>query len=159
MEKLPDNIRRVFDVRIKLLRPNAIVPAQATPGAAGRDLYACFGPDPAEYTVLNIGQRVSVPTGIAIGLPKDHVGLCCPRSGLAMRDGITVLNAPGVIDEDYTGEICVLLINRGERRFEIHQGDRIAQLVVVPVAHTSFTIVDDLEATKRGVGGFGSTGR
>jgi len=159
MERLPDNVRRVFDVRIKLLRPNAIVPAQATPGAAGRDLYACFGPNSAEYMTVHPAGRAMIPTGIAIGLPKDHVGLCCPRSGLAVRDGITVLNAPGVIDEDYTGEVNVLLVNHGMKPFEIHQGDRIAQLVVVPVAHISFTIVDDLEATKRGGGGFGSTGR
>lgn len=159
MEKLPDNVRRVFEVRIKLLRPNAIVPAQATPGAAGRDLYACFGPEPTEFSVIYPGGRTLIPTGIAIGLPKDHVGLCCPRSGLALREGVTVANAPGVIDEDYTGEIGVILANHGIKKFEVHQGDRIAQLVVVPVAHISFTIVDDLEATGRGGGGFGSTGR
>ncbi len=108
---------------------------------------------------LRPGGRALIPTGVAIALPEGHGGLCCPRSGLARSDGITVLNAPGIHDEDYTGESCVILVNQGEVDFVVRPGDRVAQLVVVPVALVAVEIVDALPSTERGDRGFGSTSR
>lgn len=99
-----------------------------------------------------------IPTGIAIELPRGSEGQIRPRSGLAIRDGITVLNAPGTIDADYRGEVKVILINLGQVDAVIRRGDRLAQLVVAPVARASWAEVEDLDATPRGAGGFGSTG-
>jgi dUTP pyrophosphatase len=131
------------------------VPAYATDGAAGLDLSAC-GP---EQIVIAPGGRALVPTGIAIALPAGHEGQVRPRSGLAARFGLTVLNAPGTIDEDYRGELQVLLVNLGSEPATIAPGDRIAQLVVAPVRRVEVTEVDELDPTARGDGGFGSTGR
>lgn len=132
------------------------LPAPATPGAAGLDLVAALAP--GARLKLPPGGRMLVPTGLVLQLPSGYEGQVRPRSGLALRHGITVLNAPGTIDADYRGEVQVLLINLGQDAFSIERGDRIAQLVVAPVSQTRFVLVDTLETTTRGAGGFGSTG-
>lgn len=141
-------------LRVKLLRSDAALPRYATDGAAGLDLSAAID---APIT-LAPGARAAVPTGIAIALPPEHEGQVRPRSGLARRAGVTVVNAPGTIDEDYRGEIEVLLVNLGREDVVIRSGDRIAQLVVAPVRRVQIVAVDELDATARGQGGFGSTG-
>jgi dUTP pyrophosphatase len=131
------------------------MPSRATSGSAGFDLRASvdapLGLDP--------GERASVPTGIAIALPDGFEAQIRPRSGLAARHGIALVNAPGTVDADYRGEIRVLLINLGAERFEIARGDRIAQLVVHRLPDVDFEAVDELPASERGAGGFGHTGR
>lgn len=141
-------------LRVKLVRPNAQPPRYASEGAAGLDLAAAIDAP----VVVGPRERAAVPTGIAIELPPGHEGQVRPRSGLARRHGVTVLNAPGTIDEDYRGEIEVLLVNLGDRSFAIAPGDRIAQLVVAPVRRVAVEIAADLSTTSRGHGGFGSTG-
>lgn len=141
-------------LRVERLREDARVPAYATDGAAGLDLAAALD---APLTLLP-GRRAAVPTGLAIELPPGTEGQVRPRSGLAARHGITVLNAPGTIDEDYRGELKVLLINLGEEPFVIEHGFRIAQLVVAPIARVRCELVGGLDRTARGAGGFGSTG-
>lgn len=131
-------------------------PAYASEGAAGIDLYAAL--PPGQKLVLEPGARDLVPTGFSIALPRGYEGQIRPRSGLAAEHGVTVLNAPGTIDSDYRGEIKTLLINLGAQPFEIVRGMRIAQLVIATVAHVALVEVDDLDATIRGAGGFGSTG-
>ena len=128
------------------------LPARATAGAAGADLVA------AEELTLSPGQVHAVATGIALALPEGYEAQVRPRSGLALKHGVTVLNAPGTIDADYRGEVKVILINHGAEPFRIARGDRIAQLVVAPVIATRFERVDALPDTARGDGGFGSTG-
>ena len=130
------------------------LPAYETAGAAGLDLRAAV----AETLVLAPGARALVPTGLAMQLPEGFEGQVRPRSGLAVRHGVTVLNAPGTVDSDYRGEIKVLLINHGDEPFPIRRGDRIAQLVIAPVTHAKLTEVATLDSTERGAGGFGSTG-
>jgi dUTP pyrophosphatase len=133
------------------------LPQYATSGAAGLDLSAALD---APLDVPSLG-RVRVPTGLSIALPAGHEGQVRPRSGLAARLGLTVLNAPGTIDEDYRGELLVLLVNLGSETVTLMPGDRIAQLVVAPVTQVRVELreqLDDLGATERGVGGFGSTG-
>jgi dUTP pyrophosphatase len=144
-------------LRVYRMRPSALVPRYKSSGAAGMDLAACLD------TPLTIapGRAARVPTGLQIALPHGHEGQVRPRSGLAARHGITVLNAPGTIDADYRGEVQVLLVNHGAEAFTIESGDRIAQLVVVPVTRVEIDAVDDeaaLGGTERGEGGFGSTG-
>ena len=141
-------------VRIQRLRGALPLPTYETPGAAGMDLRAEI--DAA--IVLDVGERVRVPTGIAIGLPHGFEAQVRPRSGLALKAGVTVLNAPGTIDEDYRGEISVVLINHGRQHFVIEPGARIAQLVVAPVTRATWELVDSLDVTTRGGGGYGSTG-
>lgn len=129
------------------------VPAYAHPGDAGADLCA------AEAVRLAPRQRATVGTGVRIALPDGHVGFVVPRSGLASRHGITIVNAPGTVDAGYRGELRVTLLNTDdEEAYQVAVGDRIAQLVVMPVAHARFVPVDDLEASVRGERGFGSTG-
>jgi dUTP pyrophosphatase len=130
------------------------VPMPATSGSAGCDLAAAV-PD---EIVLAPGQRVLVPTGFAIALPQGYEAQVRPRSGLALHHGITVPNAPGTIDADYRGEIQVILMNQGAEPFPIRRGDRIAQLVVAPVATVAWQEVAALDETERGAGGFGHTG-
>ena len=130
-----------------------LLPRRASPAAAGFDLVA------AAPVVLQPGARARVPTGIAIALPAGHEAQVRPRSGLADRHGVTVLNAPGTIDADYRGEVQVLLINLGDAPFPIERGLRIAQLVVARVADCGVEVVEVLDDTARGDGGFGSTGR
>jgi len=130
------------------------LPAYATGGSAGVDLAAAV---PASVT-LAPGARALIPTGFAIALPPGFEAQVRPRSGLALRSGVTVLNAPGTIDADYRGEIGVILVNLGEAPVEIAPGDRIAQLVVAPVTRTAWREVAALDGSRRGAGGFGSTG-
>jgi dUTP pyrophosphatase len=128
------------------------LPAYARPGDAGLDLRA------SESVKLEPGERRLVPTGLAIAVPEGHAGLLLPRSGLAMQKGVTVLNAPGLIDSGYRGELKVLLINHGGEVVAIARGERIAQLVIQPVASVTLVEVERLPDSARGVGGFGSTG-
>jgi dUTP pyrophosphatase len=126
-----------------------------TPRAAGMDLRAVL---PEDLTLLP-GARALVPTGIAIALPAGYEAQVRPRSGLALRHGIALVNSPGTIDPDYRGEICVIIINHGSEPFVVGNGERIAQLVVAPFARVEFREVEELEETERGEGGFGHTGR
>ena len=135
------------------------LPDYATEGAAGLDLRACLAPNDRR-TGLRLASlnRVLVPTGLAIALPDGHEGQLRPRSGLAVRHGLTLLNTPGTIDADYRGEVQVLMVNLGAETATVRHGDRIAQLVVAPVARVRPQAVDALADTERGAGGFGSTG-
>ena len=128
------------------------LPAYAKPGDAGLDLRA------SELARLEPGERRLVPTGLAVAIPGGHAGFVLPRSGLAMQKGVTVLNAPGLIDSGYRGELKVLLINHGAEPVIIERGERIAQLVVQRVVSVTLVEVDRLPDSARGVGGFGSTG-
>jgi dUTP pyrophosphatase len=130
------------------------LPAYASPGAAGMDIAAAIGTD----IVIAPGARHAVPSGLAMAVPSGHEVQIRPRSGLALRHGITVANAPGTIDSDYRGEVKVILVNLGEAPFTITRGMRIAQMVVAPVIQASLILADSLDATDRGDGGFGSTG-
>ena len=132
------------------------LPAYHSARAAGLDLIAAV---PADKPIaIPPGGRASVPTGIAIALPPGHEGQIRPRSGIAIRHGVTVLNAPGTIDADYRGEILVILINHGSVTFEVTRGTRIAQLVIAPVLRAKLTEAVSLDETERKTGGFGSTG-
>ncbi len=142
-------------VPVVQLDPDLPLPAYARPGDAGLDLVARF-----DTTLLPRGGRGLVPTGVAFALPEGYAGFVQPRSGLALRHGVTVLNSPGLIDAGYRDELKVLLVNLDPTEpFEIHRGDRIAQLVVQAVAHVVWTPVDELARSERGAGGFGHTGR
>jgi len=129
------------------------LPTYAKPGDAGLDLRA------SESVTLESGERRLVPTGLAVAIPEGHAGFVLPRSGLAMHKGVTVLNAPGLIDSGYRGELKVLLINHGAEAVGIERGERIAQLVVQPVAPARLVEGERLPDSARGEGGFGSTGR
>jgi dUTP pyrophosphatase len=141
------------EVPLRRLDPDLPLPTYAHPGDAGADLLAACDVD------LAPGERALVPTGVAIALPDGYVGLVHPRSGLAVRLGVTVLNAPGTVDASYRGEILVNLINHDRASVaKISRGDRIAQLVVQRVERARFTVVEQLADTSRGAGGHGSTG-
>ncbi len=145
------------EVRVRVRRVGAVVvplPRYQSEGAAGLDLTAALD----ESITIEPGQRRLVPTGLALAIPPGFEGQVRPRSGLALRHGVTVLNAPGTIDADYRGEVKVLLVNHGDEPFAIAPGDRIAQLVVAAFARVELHLVDDLDATARGDGGYGSTG-
>ncbi len=133
------------------------LPAYETAHAAGMDLRAAVAED-APIT-LHPGDRHAVPTGLTMAIPPGFEGQVRPRSGLALRQGITTLNAPGTVDADYRGEVMVILINHGPEAVTIRRGDRIAQLLISPVAQATWREVDALDDTARGAGGFGSTGR
>jgi dUTP pyrophosphatase len=138
----------------KRLSDAATIPTRAHEGDAGLDLYA------AESARIGPGERASVGTGIAVAIPAGHAGLVVPRSGLAVRHGISVVNAPGLIDSGYRGELRVLLLNTDAGdAFDVSPGDRIAQLVITPVASPDLIEVEELDETVRGAGGFGSSGR
>jgi dUTP pyrophosphatase len=137
------------------LRPSARLPVRATTGAAGLDLFS----DLDVPITLAPGERALVPTGLSIALPAGHEGQVRPRSGLAIQHGVTVLNAPGTIDEDYRGEVKVALVNLGQEPFAVAPGERIAQLVIAKVEQVAVVEVEALDVTERGAGGFGSTGR
>jgi dUTP pyrophosphatase len=130
------------------------VPSYMTPGSAGCDIYAAIDAD----LTLQPGQRSLVPAGFCMALPTGFEAQIRPRSGLAMKHGVTCLNSPGTIDADYRGPVCVLLINHGHEPFIVHRGDRIAQMVVAHVERAEFTQSDELNVTARATGGFGSTG-
>ncbi|MDH3227361.1 MAG: dUTP diphosphatase [Thermoleophilia bacterium] len=140
---------------VRRLRPEAAVPTRAHPGDAGMDLIAI------DRVTLEPGGRAAVPTGIAIAVPENHAGLVLPRSGLARRHGVTVANAPGLIDAGYRGEVQVLLVNLGGTAYTVEAGDRVAQLVISPVAMPMPEAVEELPPgpDDREVGGFGSSGR
>ncbi|WP_395697735.1 dUTP diphosphatase [Methylocella sp.] len=132
------------------------LPDYQSAGAAGLDLLAALAP--GERLLLAPGARALVPTGLALALPPTHEAQVRPRSGLALKFGVTVLNAPGTIDSDYRGEVGVLLVNLGEQAFVVSRGDRVAQLVVAPVSRARLIPAASLEATPRGEDGYGSTG-
>jgi dUTP pyrophosphatase len=141
-----------MELRIRRLCPDAILPSAAHPGDAGLDLHA------AAALTIAPGAWATVPTGIVIELPPGTEAQVRPRSGLAVRHGVTVLNAPGTIDEGYRGEVGVILINHGPAPFEVTPGARIAQLVVQRRLEITVVEADDVSATARGAGGYGSTG-
>lgn len=143
------------EVKIKRVGPVVVdLPKYQTAGAAAFDLCAALE-DPL---MLEVGERWLIPTGLAMAIPEGYVGLVCPRSGLAIRAGITVNNAPGVVDSDYRGEVKVILINHSKMPVFIEPLSRIAQMVIAPVTQAKLTLVDELDDTARGSGGFGSTG-
>jgi len=140
-------------LRVRRLHPAAVLPTRAYPGDAGLDLHALDG------ATLGPGQRASIPTGIAVEIPDGHAGLVLPRSGLAARHGIALVNAPGLIDAGYRGEIRVLLLNTDrDATYEIAPGDRIAQLLLIRHETPMLIEVDELAESERGGGGFGSSG-
>jgi dUTP diphosphatase len=132
------------------------LPSYQSAGAAGLDLHAAVPAD--RPTVIAPGEWASIPTGIAIALPSMTEGQVRPRSGLAARHGLTLLNSPGTIDSDYRGEIQVVLVNHGRDPFTVERGNRIAQLIIAPVSRAQLVEVETLDGTRRGSGGFGSTG-
>jgi dUTP pyrophosphatase len=147
------------EIKIKLL-PHAKglpLPAYQSAGAAGLDLVAAVAAD-APLT-LPPGGRALIPTGLVIEIAPGFEAQARPRSGLALNHGVTVLNSPGTIDSDYRGEVGVILINHGDKPFEVARGARIAQLVIAPAPQARLIVMDDLSTTARGEGGFGSTGR
>lgn len=143
------------NIKVKIVvKEGAIVPEYQTDGAAGCDVCAFID----EPIVLEPGEYNAIPTGIYLEIPKGYEIQVRPRSGLAFKNGVTVLNSPGTIDSDYRGEIKILLINHGNSSFIINNGDRIAQLILAPVYQANFCCVEELSDTQRGTGGFGSTG-
>jgi dUTP pyrophosphatase len=143
----------VTSLAIRRLRADAVLPERAYDGDAGLDLAAC------ERVELAPGERAIVPTGLAVAIPHGHAGFVLRRSGLAAKHGVTILNAPGLIDSGYRGEIRVILLNTDRREtFVVEPGMRVAQLVVLPIAGMEAVEVDELPASERGEGGFGSSG-
>ncbi len=142
----------MIELPVVRLRPEASLPTQAYPGDAGLDLAAC------ERVELAPGERAVVSTGIAVALPDGYAGFVQPRSGLAASDGVTIVNAPGLIDSGYRGEVKIVLLNTDlERTFVAEPGDRVAQLVVMPVPGARIVEVDELPRSERGARGFGSS--
>jgi len=145
-------------MKIKRIRPQGDSdlpsPRYMTEKSSGMDLYAAV----AEEILLNPGERRLIPTGISISVPEGYEAQVRPRSGLALKDGVTLVNTPGTIDADYRGEIGVILINHGEKPFQVKRGDRVAQMVIVPVAKAELEWVEALDETPRSGGGFGHTG-
>lgn len=142
-----------IDIKI-IASEGAVVPCYKTEGAAGADVCALL----SEKIVLKPGKRTVVPTGLFFEIPQGYEIQVRPRSGLAAKNGVTVLNTPGTIDSDYRGELKVILVNLGEEDFEISSGDRIAQIIVAPVTIGNFIQSESISETERGSGGFGSTG-
>ncbi len=144
----------MIEIPVTRSSPDLALPDYAKPGDAGVDLRSSEA-----MTIAAGGHRAVVPTGLAVAIPRGYAGFVQPRSGLALRHGVTVLNSPGLIDSDYRGELKVLLVNTDPTEaFEIQRGDRIAQLVIQAVEHAGFIEVDVLDDTERGAGGFGHTG-
>lgn len=142
-------------INIKVVaKEGAKLPLYKTSGAAGADICALL----EKPLVIESGKSAMVPTGLFFEIPQGYEVQIRPRSGLAAKNGVTVLNTPGTIDSDYRGEINVILINLGDKPFTVNSGDRIAQMLVAPVIQADFSIVSNLEETERGAGGFGSTG-
>ena len=142
-------------IKTKALREGARLPFRATEGSAGADLFACIDDD----IIIEPGKIKMIPIGIAVEIPMGYCGFVFPRSSLGSKFGITLPNSVGVIDSDYRGELCVPLINHGENDFTVREGDRIAQLVIMPVEPPAYEFSEELSFTERGVGGFGSTGK
>lgn len=145
----------MMEIKIKRLHEAARLPTRGTEHSAGADLYACLE---APVTILP-GERRTIPTGLALEIPPGHGGFVFPRSSVASRYGLSLSNCVGVIDADYRGEVAVALLHHGGEPYTVRHGDRIAQLVVMPVCMADFTFSDELTDTVRGEGGFGSTGR
>lgn len=144
----------MIDLQVTRLRPDAVLPEGAYPGDAGLDLVAC------EAVELGPGERALVPTGIAVAIPEGYAGFVVPRSGLALRHGISLVNTPGIIDSGYRGELRVIAINTDrDSSFVVEAGMRVAQLLIVPVATLSLVEQDELSDTVRGAAGFGSSGQ
>jgi dUTP pyrophosphatase len=144
----------VIELQITRLREDAVLPARAYVGDAGLDLAAC------DRHELGPGERALIGTGLAVAIPEGHAGLVAPRSGLAVEHGITIVNAPGIVDSGYRGELRVILHNTDRREtFVVEAGMRIAQLLVVPVPAMSLRETEELSASERGEGGFGSSGK
>lgn len=141
-------------VQVHRLSPAAILPRYMTDLAAGVDLHAALA---AEVT-LAPGERTLVPTGLALAIPAGFEGQVRPRSGLALKKGVSLVNSPGTIDADYRGEVGIIIINHGQEAVTITPGERIAQLIIAPVVRAEFVEVDALDATRRSAGGFGHTG-
>ena len=142
----------MIELPVRRLRPDAALPARAYAGDAGFDLAAC------ERVELAPGARAAVPTGLAVAIPEGYAGFVQPRSGLAARNGLTIVNTPGLVDSGYRGELVVILLNTDrEHGFVVERGTRIAQLVVLPVPEVDLLEVDELPASERGVRGFGSS--
>ena len=141
-------------IQIKKLSTFVSIPKYETSGSSGMDIAACT----EKNIIINPGEKAIVPTGFSIAIPRGYEVQIRPRSGLAAKKNITVLNTPGTIDADYRGEIKVILINLGKEKFTIENGERIAQMVVCPVVQAILEEVKELSDTKRGLGGFGSTG-
>ena len=141
-------------LKIKKINANAIIPQFMTEHSAGMDIYACL----KGTVIIKPMERILISTGIAVSIPKGYELQIRPRSGLAIKHGITLLNTPGTIDADYRGEIKIILINLSNKDFRINHGDRIAQMVLNKVERINFEIVESLDETDRGSGGFGSTG-
>lgn len=131
------------------------IPQYKTPGSSGLDIRACLE---VESVLIDPGKRVLIPTGLSMKVPEGYEIQARPRSGLALKKGLSLPNTPGTIDSDYRGEVQVIIINLGDEAVEIKDGERVAQLVVCPVVKADISIVDDLDETERGEGGFGSTG-
>ena len=140
------------EIRVKRLNPEARIPKAAKKGDVAFDLYSVI-----DYEIKS-GERYAVPTGIAVEIPVGYEGQVRPRSGLAMKEGLSVLNSPGTIDSGYRGEVKTIIINQGDTSFQITKGMRISQLAIRPVPEVTFIEVDELSDTDRGEGGFGSTG-
>jgi dUTP pyrophosphatase len=141
----------MIDLPIRRLRPEAVVPARAYAGDAGLDLAACEGLE------LAPGERAMVGTGLAVAIPDGHAGFVQPRSGLAAKHGITIVNTPGLVDSGYRGELKIILLNTGREPFAVEPGMRIAQLVVLPIPEVTPREVDELPESVRGERGFGSS--
>ena len=145
----------MLEVNLKKLNGNAVIPTKGSEHSAGYDLYACLD---EEFILIKPGEIFKVPTGIAVEIPNGYVGLIFARSGLAINKNLAPVNKVGVCDSDYRGEYLVALLNSGKEEVKIKNKDRIAQLVVVPILSVKFKEVENLTETKRGEGGFGSTG-
>lgn len=145
-----------YTVKVKKLKENAVVPKRATIGSAGADLYACID----EPVTIEPGSLAMIPTGLAIEFESsDCAAFLFARSGLGVKHGITLSNGVGVVDSDYRGEVCVGLCNVSNESYTISAGERIAQMVIMPVKPAEFVVADELSDTSRGEGGFGSTGK
>ncbi|WP_350340618.1 dUTP diphosphatase [Candidatus Solincola tengchongensis] len=151
-ERVSDRVTGTVPLRIKRLRPDVELPSYAHPGDAGLDIRS------AEEVVLQPGERALVSTGFAMALPEGYAAFVQPRSGLASKHGISIVNTPGLIDCHYRGEVKVILVNLGGEPFRVRKGDRIAQMVIQRVERAEVLEVEELEDTARGEGGFGSTG-
>lgn len=140
-------------VKVKILNQDAIIPKYQTEEAAGFDLHS------VEEKTVKAGEREVIKTGLAVALPKGYELQVRPRSGLALKNGITVLNTPGTVDSDYRGELMVILFNTSKEDFAVKKGERIAQAIIKEILQADFAVVEELDSTERGVGGFGSTGK
>ncbi len=144
----------MIEIKVKKLHADAVLPRYMTEHAAGMDLYTVI----ETPLTLSPGARMLLPTGLALEIPPGYEGQIRPRSGLALKQGVALVNSPGTIDADYRGEIGVIVINHGSEPVEFVSGDRIAQLIIAPVTHAAFCEVDELEDSVRSSGGFGHTG-